>query len=151
MSYAELCRRLRELLTMSMFRNSSDLFEALNQQRAEAADAIQDLSAKLAEANSDRCYHDDEDPACKLEYAFTNQITSLTARAEKAEAALRDAKPEIQQWCAHENGSQCTSWYPEGYGDRAGWDALAKRSPDKYQIVTRPLYVLPALSAIGEA
>ncbi|UNK39328.1 Lar family restriction alleviation protein [Shinella sp. H4-D48] len=67
---------------------------------------------------------------------------------QRIRSALVDVpavEPVAKQWCAYENGQQHTSWYPDGYGDRAGWEALAKRNPEKYQIVTRDLFAHPPL------
>jgi len=56
--------------------------------------------------------------------------------------------PAGEQWCAFEDGEQKTAWYPIECGDRAGWDAIAKRHPDKYQVVTRPVYAKTSASAV---
>ena len=61
-----------------------------------------------------------------------------------AALALLPGEPVAEQWCVFENNEQSTSWTPVGYGDRAGWEAVAKRKPDEYRIVTRPLYTSPA-------
>lgn len=68
-----------------------------------------------------------------------------------AALSIEQTEPVGEQWCAFEDGHQHTSWYPDGYGDRAGWEALAKRNPVKYQIVTRPLYAHPPVSALVNA
>jgi len=54
------------------------------------------------------------------------------------------AEPVAFEWCAYEDGYQKTSWCPEGYGDRAGWEAIRKRHPETYEIKTRALYTRPA-------
>lgn len=56
----------------------------------------------------------------------------------------KEAVPVGEQWRALEDGSPKTSWYYEKQGDRAGWEALAKRTPATYQIETRALYTSPA-------
>jgi len=82
------------------------------------------------------------------DYEHINEFTAERAGAVRAiAAALVDVpvEPVAKQWCAYEDGHQHTNWYPDGYGDRAGWEALAKRNPAKYQVVTRDLYTSPPL------
>ena len=88
----------------------------------------------------------------------TNNVTMLraintisTLKNQIAALSIEQTEPVGEQWCAFEDGHQHTSWYPDGYGDRAGWQALAKRNPAKYQIVTRPLYAHPTVSALVNA
>ncbi|WP_313194644.1 hypothetical protein [Shinella zoogloeoides] len=85
----------------------------------------------------------------------TREEAKAIAQADfdKRISALVDVpavEPVAKQWCAYEDGQQHTSWYPDGYGDRAGWEALAKRNPAKYQVVTRDLFTSPPLSREGE-
>lgn len=54
-----------------------------------------------------------------------------------------------EQWRASESGEPATSWYPMGYGDKAGWDALAKRNPEKYHVVTRKVFAVPEATEGG--
>lgn len=80
----------------------------------------------------------------------TLQAAKSAAQADyeqRIRSALVDVpvEPVAKQWCAYEDGLQHTSWYPDGYGDRAGWEALAKRNPAKYQVVTRDLFASPPL------
>lgn len=101
------------------------------------------------------------DSACAENYARIAEEMSAIAKGalssslearEHPHSALVDvpAEPVAKQWCAYEDGHQYTSWYPDGYGDRAGWEALAKRNPTKYQVATRALYTSPPLSREGE-
>lgn len=57
-------------------------------------------------------------------------------------------EPVAWQWSAYENGEQATSWMPDGYGDKAGWQALEKQKPAIYQVVMRPLYALASQQAV---
>lgn len=54
-----------------------------------------------------------------------------------------------EQWRAIEDGHPTTSWYPVEYGDKAGWLAIAKRHPEKYQVETRQVFA-PASSKEGQ-
>jgi hypothetical protein len=85
----------------------------------------------------------------------TLQAAQAAAQADyeqRIRSALVDVpvEPVAKQWCAYEDGQQHTSWYPDGYGDRTGWEALAKRNPAKYQVVTRDLFAHPPLTREGE-
>lgn len=70
------------------------------------------------------------------------------------EAALsvsaQDAEPVEEQWRALEDGNPKTSWRALSEGNRPGWMALAKRSPEKYAVETRPLYLQPTPAHSGE-
>jgi hypothetical protein len=91
-------------------------------------------------------------------WAKSNFINAPDARdfAIRAESALRAAsvkagevvagEPVAHQWCVYEETWQKTGWEFDGNGDRAGWEALAKRMPTTYRIVTRPLYATPTAS-----
>ena len=69
-------------------------------------------------------------------------------RAALVDVPAVESEPVGEQWCAFEDGQQKTSWYPDGYGYRAGWAAIAKRNPEKYQVVTRPVYAHPPRSSL---
>lgn len=59
-------------------------------------------------------------------------------------AAALHAEPVAagEQWCAIEGGEQRTAWRSVCCGDMAGWQALAKRSPEKYAVKVRTVYAL---------
>jgi hypothetical protein len=80
-----------------------------------------------------------------------NKLRADAVKDRAALSALVEDQPVAEQWCAYEDGHQTTSWYPAGYGDRVGWNALARRNPEKYQVVTRALYASPARSALAPA
>lgn len=71
-SAVEHCASLNRLLSIA---------EAnLTASEAEASD----LRKELAEANLDRCFATDSDPACKLEHKFNEEATSLRRKLEEA-------------------------------------------------------------------
>lgn len=60
--------------------------------RAEAAEArLEELTRERDEANADRCFHNDDDPACKLEHKFVSENEKMRARLEEAKAVLERA------------------------------------------------------------
>lgn len=80
--------------------------------------------------------------AWKICSAWDGKITKPVLRKVIA-AYVKEFEMAGEQWCAFEGGEQYTSWYPVGYGDRAGWEALAKRNPEKYAVKVRTVYALP--------
>lgn len=114
---------------------------------ADDAENSCDLSRSVGvEAHSDDGRQDD---SC----VRTTSHSHVSRDEEPVASALVDVpavEPVAKQWCAYEDGQQRTSWQPDGYGDRAGWEALAKRNPAKYQVVTRDLSTSPPLSREGE-
>lgn len=78
----------------------------------------------------------------KLRFALSASLSSPPV-SQQAEAVAVG-----EQWRALEYGSPKTSWYYEKQGDRAGWEALAKREPTSYRIETRALYASPAPDAV---
>jgi len=54
----------------------------------EAATALASLAAELAEANLDRCFASDSDPACKLEHKFVAEATELRRKLQEQRKAL---------------------------------------------------------------
>ncbi|MBZ9922004.1 hypothetical protein LB579_30395 [Mesorhizobium sp. BR1-1-7] len=67
------------------------------------------------------------------------------AIAIRALSALRDGEatevePVAWQWRALEDGEPKTAWKDPDLGDRPGWEALAKRNPEKYATERRALY-----------
>ena len=51
--------------------------------------------------------------------------------------------PVAWQWRVLEDGEPRTAWKDPDLGDRAGWEAIAKRTPAKYAIEKRPLFTTP--------
>lgn len=83
------------------------------------------------------------DPRC--DYCKGHGFQAPNLCEDCREKGLNEIRPDpiAWQWRALESGEPRTSWYPVGYGDMAGWQALAKRSPDKYRVETRPLFASP--------
>ncbi|QRY69155.1 hypothetical protein JVX98_13100 [Ensifer sp. PDNC004] len=79
--------------------------------------------------------------------ALAEALAPFIAALSRAIDPKVEVEAVAEQWCAYEDGHQYTGWMPTGYGDRSGWEALARRNPSKYQIVTRPLYASPSIVA----
>jgi hypothetical protein len=80
--------------------------------------------------------------------ALAAEVERLTNERERIEVSLeildgQETESVGEQWRAIEDGAPKTSWCPVGYGDEAGWRAIANRHPDKYQIQTRPVFAHP--------
>lgn len=71
--------------------------------------------------------------------------------AQPQPATSGDDEEVGEQWCALENGHQTTSWKPVGFlGDKSGWDELAKRNPERYQVVVRKVFARPQSAAVRD-
>lgn len=71
--------------------------------------------------------------------------------ARPAPESQQDDEPVAWQWRAYEGGGAVTDWHNWDWGDRRGWEAIAKRDPGKYEVRSRPLYAHPTERAVTEA
>lgn len=90
----DIVNRLREPLSMSMFRNSGDLFAEVTAQRQEAADHIEALEAALKQCQSVLAMFIHPDTI--METTFLNAYALATAAEAKARS-LVDGGTDAQQ------------------------------------------------------
>ncbi|TIW25254.1 MAG: hypothetical protein E5V63_18400 [Mesorhizobium sp.] len=82
---------------------------------------------------------------------FAQGIVEALQRLAASEAPSGAAEPVAWQWRALEDGEPRTAWKDPDLGDRPGWEALAKRNPEKYATERRALYSVPPDAAASEA
>lgn len=68
-----------------------------------------------------------------------------------ASVAPSGAEPVAWQWRALEDSHPRTAWKDPELGDRPGWEALAKKHPERFTVERRALYSVPPSAAASEA
>lgn len=90
---------------------------------------------KLSNVDDDVC----EDMRC--DYCKEHRFQAPNLCEDCRENGINEIRPApiAWQWRALEDGEPRTDWKDPEIGDRAGWEALAKRNPEKYATERRDL------------